>query len=59
VQSRATPSARSNPPRASITTLARHFGFDAVESAGVLRFIMRGRAPVAVVGSADMVASGG
>ena len=31
-------------PRASITTLARHFGFDAVETEGVIRFIMRGRA---------------
>ena len=28
-------------PRASIATLARHFGFDAVESEGVLRFLMR------------------
>ncbi|MBB6012394.1 hypothetical protein HNR59_001739 [Aquamicrobium lusatiense] len=34
-------------PRASITTLARHFGFDAVESEGVIRFVMRGRAAVA------------
>jgi hypothetical protein len=31
-------------PRASITTLARHFGFDAVETGGVIRFVMRGRA---------------
>jgi hypothetical protein len=46
-------------PRASITTLARHFGFEAVESAGVLRFGMRGRAPVAAIGSGDLVASGG
>ncbi len=30
-------------PRASITTLARHFGFDAVETEGVIRFVMRGR----------------
>jgi len=34
-------------PRASITSLARHFGFDAVETEGVIRFIMRGRAAVA------------
>jgi hypothetical protein len=31
-------------PRASITTLARHFGFDAIETEGVIRFVMRGRA---------------
>ncbi|MEQ8368405.1 MAG: glycoside hydrolase/phage tail family protein, partial [Roseicyclus sp.] len=30
-------------PRASISTLARHFGFDAVESEGRIRFLMRGR----------------
>ena len=29
-------------PRASITTLSRHFGFDAVETEGVIRFVMRG-----------------
>jgi hypothetical protein len=46
-------------PRASITTLARHFGFDAVESAGVIRFTMRGRAPVAGITPEDMVAPGG
>ena len=28
-------------PRASITMLARHFGFDAVESGGRIRFAMR------------------
>jgi hypothetical protein len=33
-------------PRASITTLSRHFGFDAVETEGVIRFVMRGRASV-------------
>jgi hypothetical protein len=30
-------------PRASISTLARHFGFDVVESEGRIRFLMRGR----------------
>ncbi|SEN64057.1 Putative phage tail protein [Loktanella fryxellensis] len=30
-------------PRASISTLARHFGFDAVESEGRIKFLMRGR----------------
>lgn len=46
-------------PRTSITGLARHFGFDALESEGVIRFVMRGRAPVAVVSPDDMVAAGG
>ena len=43
-------------PRASITTLARHFGFDAVESEGVIRFVMRGRAPVATITHDNLVA---
>lgn len=30
-------------PRTSISVLARHFGFDAVESGGKVRFVMRGR----------------
>ena len=34
-------------PRASIAPLARHFGFDAVESEGVIRFQLRDRRPVA------------
>jgi len=48
-------------PRTSITVLARHFGFDAVESEGRVRFLMRGRGPVAVISPDDMVtgASGG
>ncbi|MFD1798239.1 hypothetical protein FQV27_16870 [Paracoccus aurantiacus] len=46
-------------PRTSITGLARHFGFDAVESEGVIHFVMRGRAPVATVSPDDMVAIGG
>ncbi|MCD1635497.1 glycoside hydrolase TIM-barrel-like domain-containing protein [Martelella mediterranea] len=44
-------------PRASITTLARHFGFDAVETEGVIRFVMRGRASVATLASDDLVAA--
>jgi hypothetical protein len=44
-------------PRASITTLARHFGFDAVETGGVIRFVMRGRANVAELGPDDLVAA--
>ncbi len=44
-------------PRASITTLARHFGFDAVETEGVIRFVMRGRALVASVTPDELVAA--
>ncbi|RBI83519.1 hypothetical protein DRV85_15820 [Rhodosalinus halophilus] len=44
-------------PRASITTLSRHFGFDAVETEGVIRFVMRGRAAVATVNPDDLVAA--
>ncbi len=43
-------------PRTSITMLARHFGFDAVETEGRIRFTMRGRAPVAIIAPDDMVA---
>ncbi|PCD75709.1 hypothetical protein CLN94_12400 [Pseudothioclava arenosa] len=43
-------------PRASISTLARHFGFDAVESEGLIRFVMRGRAPVVALTHDDLVA---
>lgn len=44
-------------PRASITTLSRHFGFDAVETEGVIRFVMRGRASVATLAHDDLVAA--
>jgi hypothetical protein len=44
-------------PRTSISTLARHFGFDAVETEGVIRFVMRGRASVATLALDDLVAS--
>jgi hypothetical protein len=44
-------------PRASITTLSRHFGFDAVETEGVIRFVMRGRAEVATLAPDDLVAA--
>jgi len=37
-------------PRASIAPLARHFGFDAVESEGAIRFQPRDRRPVATLG---------
>ena len=44
-------------PRASISTLARHFGFDAAETEGVIRFVMRGRASVAILAIDNLVAS--
>ncbi|MBL1435861.1 MAG: glycoside hydrolase/phage tail family protein [Rhodobacteraceae bacterium] len=44
-------------PRASISTLARHFGFDAVESGGVIRFVTRGQKAVSVISPDDMVAA--
>jgi hypothetical protein len=43
-------------PRASISTLARHFGFDAVESEGRIRFVMRGRIASATITPDSMVA---
>lgn len=43
-------------PRASISTLARHFGFDAVESEGRICFLMRGKAASATVHPDNMVA---
>ena len=43
-------------PRASISTLTRHFGFDAVESKGRIRFLMRGRIASTIVTSDGMVA---
>ncbi|SNX74955.1 putative tail protein [Cereibacter ovatus] len=44
-------------PRASISTLARHFGFDAIETEGMIRFVMRGRASVLTLAHDDLVAS--
>ncbi|WP_108485417.1 baseplate multidomain protein megatron [Oceaniglobus ichthyenteri] len=44
-------------PRASITTLSRHFGFDAVETEGVIRFVMRGRGSVTTISPDDLVAA--
>ena len=44
-------------PRASIAALGRHFGFDAVETEGVIRFVMRGRAAAASVSPDDLVAA--
>ena len=46
-------------PRASISTLARHFGFDAVESGGIIRFVTRGQRAVSVIAPDDMVAGAG
>ncbi len=45
-------------PRASISTLARHFGFDAVESGGVIRFVTRGQVAVATITPDGMIAKG-
>ena len=44
-------------PRASISTLARHFGFDAIETEGVIRFVMRGRASRLTLTVDDLAAS--
>jgi len=44
-------------PRSSISTLARHFGFDAIETEGMIRFVMRGRASVVTLTHDDLVAS--
>ena len=44
-------------PRSSISTLARHFGFDAIETGGKIRFVMRGRASVLTLAHDDLVAS--
>jgi hypothetical protein len=44
-------------PRSSISTLARHFGFDAIETEGMIRFVMRGRASSITLTHDDIVAS--
>jgi len=44
--------------RASITMLAEHFGFDAVEIAGKIKFTMRDKARVAVLTLDDLVSEG-
>ncbi|MFZ5708074.1 MAG: baseplate multidomain protein megatron [Pseudomonadota bacterium] len=44
-------------PRSSISTLARHFGFDAIETEGMIRFVMRGRASVVTLTHDDLMAS--
>jgi hypothetical protein len=44
-------------PRASIAPLARYFGFDAVESQGLLRFVPRGGSSVATITAVDLVAA--
>ncbi|OYU37574.1 MAG: hypothetical protein CFE33_20290 [Pseudorhodobacter sp. PARRP1] len=46
-------------PRASISMLAQHFGFDAVEREGRIRFIMRGNGVVATISPDTMVAASG
>ena len=44
-------------PRSSISTLARHFGFDAIETEGMIRFVMRGRASSITLTHDNLVAS--
>ncbi len=46
-------------PRASISVLARHFGFDAVESDGVIRFVTRGQQTISIIAPDDMVVTQG
>jgi len=46
-------------PRASISVLARHFGFDAVESGGIIRFAPRGQQAVSTIDPDDLVAGAG
>ncbi|HHN73528.1 MAG TPA: hypothetical protein ENK13_05510, partial [Thermopetrobacter sp.] len=46
-------------PRTSISVLARHFGFDAVESGGRIVFRARGRAPAATIRPDDLVGAKG
>ena len=45
-------------PRASISALARHFGFDAIETEGRIRFVMRGQIAGVTVTPDGMVAPG-
>ncbi len=45
-------------PRASIATLARHFGFDAIETGGKIVFRARGRAAAMTVSPDQLVANG-
>ena len=42
-------------PRSSLGVLARHFGFDAIESGGRICFVMRGAAPVASLSLDELV----
>ena len=44
-------------PRGSVSMLAQHFGFDAVESEGRIRFIMRGQGVSATITPDGMVAA--
>jgi hypothetical protein len=46
-------------PRASISVLARHFGFDAVESDGVIRFVTRGQQAASVIAPDELAAGSG
>ncbi|MFQ8433712.1 glycoside hydrolase TIM-barrel-like domain-containing protein [Amaricoccus sp. W119] len=45
-------------PRTSIAMLARHFGFDACETKGVLRFVSRGQASALRISPDELVRTG-
>jgi len=45
-------------PRGTISGLARHFGFDAIESEGLIRFVMRNRNASVALTHDDLVDSG-
>jgi hypothetical protein len=44
-------------PSTTISTLARYFGFDSCETQGRIRFVSRGRAPVASISTDELVAA--
>ena len=46
-------------PRNSIAVLARHFGFDAVEAEGILRFVPRGAGPTVTLVPDQLVVADG
>lgn len=45
-------------PRSSIAPLARYFGFDGVESQGILRFVPRGGSAIAAIDPGTLMAAG-
>mgnify|MGYP005840795227 CR=1 FL=1 len=49
---------RTQPPREALEALMLAYGFDAVESGGVLRFVMRGRGRAVELDEAEVAAEG-